>query len=364
VTRPIRAAIAVSLIPVALHSQKPDLPMPPVTGLSMVMTLSMKIGDRESVHTVQEASPAGLQWTWNLIEVRTTGDTVRERFRYRETDADIRDARRFWAYHELNESDHPGYTMHAFSRAVYRRLRAAGSDSFQIMTIEATDGSGMLSSLGMSGKPSPVRWRGTIALATPAPVPFPLLVNGKRVNVPALHLRGQFAARERKWTPELWILADSTYPMLLKWVGSHAQTENVLQTIRIDWPQATSVESLLAKECRAELPGVYFAFNSAALDSASNRAIQSVADILGRHPDWSVTLEGHTDSVGSASANKLLSERRVAAVKDRLVAGHRVDAARLRTTGFGSARPREANTTIEGRARNRRVELVRECAGS
>ncbi|HKP30526.1 MAG TPA: OmpA family protein, partial [Gemmatimonadales bacterium] len=205
-------------------------------------------------------------------------------------------------------------------------------------------------------------WKGTLSLASPSPVPFPVLVNGQRVTVQALHLRGQMLFRDRKWAPEFWILADSTYPMLLKWVGAANEPTNILQTTRIDFP-STSVEAQLTKECRADLPGIYFAFNSAVLDSISNSSIASVADILTRHPDWSLTLEGHTDSIGSASANKLLSERRVVAVKDRLVGAYRVDAARLKTSGFGSARPREANTTLEGRARNRRVELVRECKG-
>ncbi|HEX6089114.1 MAG TPA: OmpA family protein, partial [Gemmatimonadales bacterium] len=71
----------------------------------------------------------------------------------------------------------------------------------------------------------------------------------------------------------------------------------------------------------------------------------------------------HTDSIGSATANKALSERRVAAVRARLVERHGVNAARLKVAGLGAARPREPNATIEGRARNRRVELVRDCAG-
>jgi outer membrane protein OmpA-like peptidoglycan-associated protein len=231
-----------------------------------------------------------------------------------------------------------------------------------MMTIESPEGNGMFASLGLGKKSAPVRWRGTIALATPTPVPFPVLVNGQRTTVAALHLRGAFTWREKKWAPELWILADSTYPLLLKWVGAPAEPENVLQTTRIDYPSA-GIEAQLTKECRAELPGIYFAFNSALLDTASNRAIASVAEMLARHPDWMITLEGHTDSIGSATANRALSERRVATVKDRLVSA-RVDQARLRTSGFGSARPREPNTTVEGRARNRRVELVRECPGS
>jgi OOP family OmpA-OmpF porin len=124
---------------------------------------------------------------------------------------------------------------------------------------------------------------------------------------------------------------------------------------------AAIVESTLASACRVELPGIYFAFKSAALDPASDRTIASLARMLARHPDWKPTIEGHTDSIGSASANQVLSEQRAEAVRNRLVAGQRVDGARLHAAGYGGSRPRESNATIEGRARNRRVELIRDC---
>ena len=200
------------------------------------------------------------------------------------------------------------------------------------------------------------------------------------------------------------MLADSAYPLILKWIGGARETGNVLQTTRIDLPFEISAESLasgdgallvgreglgpppggavgtpgrgsagaagaalereLAVSCRVELPGIYFAFNSAHLEPASDRAVAALAGILARHADWAATLEGHTDSIGSAAANKVLSERRVEAVRARLVEQYKVDSARLRVVGHGASRPREPNATIEGRARNRRVELVRDCAGS
>jgi outer membrane protein OmpA-like peptidoglycan-associated protein len=352
--------LAITLRASGVEAQKPAIPLPPGKGLSMVQTLATPTGDRESLHTIEDISATGLRWIWSLVEVSNAGDTVRQEFKYGELDGDIRDAKRFWAFHDTRETgDHPGYTMHAISRATYRQIVAARPDSFQIMAIETPQGGGIMAGLG-GGRPTPVRWKGILSLASPSPVPFPLLVNGQRVTVQALHLRGQLAFRDRKWTPEFWILADSAYPMLLKWVGAASEPTNILQTTRIDFP-STSVETQLTKECRADLPGIYFAFNSAVLDSTSNRSIASVADILTRHPDWSLTLEGHTDNVGSAGANRTLSERRVAAVKSRLVTAHRIAEGRLRAAGFGSERPREPNTTIEGRARNRRVELVREC---
>jgi outer membrane protein OmpA-like peptidoglycan-associated protein len=186
-------------------------------------------------------------------------------------------------------------------------------------------------------------------------------------------------ARGRRWTPEFWVLADTTYPLVLKWIGASDAPGNVLQTVRVDPPPhgtadrsasgngdmvpGGGLEGALGSSCRVELPGIYFAFNSAELDPASDPAIAALAEVLARHPDWTGTIEGHTDSVGTGVANLALSERRAAALRDRLVSTHKVDPARLVTQGYGSSRPREPNATIEGRARNRRVEMVRACPG-
>jgi outer membrane protein OmpA-like peptidoglycan-associated protein len=218
------------------------------------------------------------------------------------------------------------------------------------------------------------------------------------VQLRVLHVRADLTARQGRYQPEFWVLADSSYPLILKWIGAFREPGNVLQTTRIELPLAqvpaeglaagegallvgreglgplrgargastpdvAALERELTSACRVELPGIYFAFNSAHIAPASDRAIGAIAGILARHPDWTATLEGHTDSIGSATANRALSERRVAAVRARLVEQHQVNSARLKVAGFGAARPREPNATIEGRARNRRVELVRDCAG-
>jgi OmpA-OmpF porin, OOP family len=117
----------------------------------------------------------------------------------------------------------------------------------------------------------------------------------------------------------------------------------------------------LEANCRVPLPGVYFEFDSDQLNPASEPWIRQVADLLRRHPEWPITIEGHTDSIGVPRYNQDLSERRAAALKRELVRTHGIPAARLDTRGFGPNRPLEPNTTLEGRARNRRVELVRPC---
>ena len=384
------------------EAQAPTGRIPLGTGATIVQTLSAVGADRESMHQVRLASDSGLHYEWRLEEVYENGDTVRQEFRYLEGWADLAASRRLRLFHDAKAPEgHPGYTMHALSRATYRRLRDGKPDSLQIMYVDQAPAAAPLRAFGFGGaRATPVRWRGTIAPATAGTVPFPVLLNSRRVQLRALHLRGDFTARQGRWQPELWVLADSAYPLILKWIGAVREGGNVLQTTRIDLPylivpvngvaagegvllvgreglgpaqgavaaagagapDAAALERELSASCRVELPGIYFAFNSAHLAPASDRAIAAIASILARHPDWTATLEGHTDSIGSAAANKALSERRVAAVRARLVERHEVTPARLRVAGHGAARPREPNGTIEGRARNRRVELVRDCA--
>jgi OOP family OmpA-OmpF porin len=78
-----------------------------------------------------------------------------------------------------------------------------------------------------------------------------------------------------------------------------------------------------------------------------------------RNPDWKLSIEGHTDSVASDRYNVELSGRRAASVKAALGERFAIAGARLTTTGYGESRPQDRNNTLEGRARNRRVELVR-----
>jgi OOP family OmpA-OmpF porin len=71
-------------------------------------------------------------------------------------------------------------------------------------------------------------------------------------------------------------------------------------------------------------------------------------------------VDGHTDNIGGDTFNLDLSQRRAAAVKQALATRYHIGPDRLSTAGFGATRPVESNDTMEGRARNRRVELVRQ----
>jgi outer membrane protein OmpA-like peptidoglycan-associated protein len=124
-------------------------------------------------------------------------------------------------------------------------------------------------------------------------------------------------------------------------------------------PRSVSLEQQLGNLRTADVYGIYFAFNSAAIRPQSERKLKEIAAILKNNPDWTLSINGHTDNIGDEASNLELSRKRSAAVKEALVQRHGISAARLITGGYGESSPKEDNDTVEGRARNRRVELTR-----
>jgi len=105
------------------------------------------------------------------------------------------------------------------------------------------------------------------------------------------------------------------------------------------------------------LRGVNFDFDKATIRPDAKVILDEAATQLSRNPDVRVSVEGHTDSVGTDAYNQKLSERRAGSVKQYLV-GKGVSDARLSTVGHGESKPVASNNTKDGRALNRRVELL------
>ncbi|MEP6692219.1 MAG: OmpA family protein [Gemmatimonadaceae bacterium] len=214
--------------------------------------------------------------------------------------------------------------------------------------------------------PPALRLEGRIELVRQAPETLTVIADGKPVPVRALHVRGRF----QRMSPQLnvsrdaWFLDDPQAPWLLSTIDSANGMEYHVRLATVNTSSGDEIkmmESALAAECHAPTYGFYFAYNSATIAPLSEPMLGQVATMLKKHGDWTVTIEGHTDSVGGAKYNQELSQRRAQAVKDRLVAGQGIPTARLAIAGIGLARPLASNGTAEGRARNRRVELVRPC---
>lgn len=109
---------------------------------------------------------------------------------------------------------------------------------------------------------------------------------------------------------------------------------------------------------RVTLSDVHFETGSAEITTDSEGALNELVSTLKTHPNWRVQVEGFTDNVGSRTSNLKLSSDRADSVINWL-SDHGIDRSRLSAKGFGEARPVATNSTEEGRAKNRRVELVR-----
>ena len=240
----------------------------------------------------------------------------------------------------------------------------------------------------------------TVTRVGDKPVMIPVLVNDVRVELPAIQARGDFFGDKS----EFFFLDDAANPLALKFrIGIDAikpmdentakamgmkprpaADKDMLQVIKITYrcgepstqqaggaqmrpagqngnvgAAGAALERALADSGRADIYSIYFSFNSDAIRDESEPTLKEIAEVLRRHTEWKLSVNGHTDGIGTDQYNLDLSRRRAAAVKDALVKRYGIDAARLTTKGLGKTQPKDTNDTLEGRARNRRVELVK-----
>jgi OmpA-OmpF porin, OOP family len=105
--------------------------------------------------------------------------------------------------------------------------------------------------------------------------------------------------------------------------------------------------------------GILFDSGSDKIKAESFKTLADIGGLLTDDPTLRLSIEGHTDSDGADDANLKLSQNRSASVRTYLIDNYKIDAARLETKGFGESKPIDVNTTAEGKANNRRVELVK-----
>jgi OOP family OmpA-OmpF porin len=124
--------------------------------------------------------------------------------------------------------------------------------------------------------------------------------------------------------------------------------------------QVVSAGKLLEELNKAGFIALYINFDTGKWDlKADGRAtVAEIVTMLKGAPTLKIAIEGHTDNVGQAAANKALSEKRAQSVMAAIAAGG-IDAKRLSAAGVGQERPIADNRGEEGRAKNRRVELVK-----
>lgn len=230
------------------------------------------------------------------------------------------------------------------------------------------------------------------------------LVNGTPVDLPAIQ------AQSIKKKEEFFFLDDEQNPLTLAFRlgirGMHALTPgtrraceeaktkpgmiltgpiscdlphggdgNILRVVKISTDECTkpmapgsgsignagamAMEKSLVETGKVDVYNLYFTFNSDVIREESEPTLKEIASVMQKHRDWKLRVAGHTDGIGNAEKNLDLSKRRAAAVKSALVKKYGIAPDRLTTTGFGKSQPKDTNDTLEGRANNRRVELMK-----
>lgn len=121
---------------------------------------------------------------------------------------------------------------------------------------------------------------------------------------------------------------------------------------------AAALASDIKQTGHSAVYGIYFDTGKAEVKPESDAALQEIAKLLQQDAALKLLVVGHTDGVGSLAANMDLSKRRADAVVQSLAGKYGVASARLLAQGAGPLSPVDTNKTEEGRAKNRRVELV------
>jgi len=399
----MRASLFVLLALTATAAAQPPPPSVPLrVGLTVVTAINSEKGDYESIKRITAITDKGVTLSYTADNPPADDlfgdDDAKEKdkkprtVRTRRTvlTADLRNAHE---YAQVFSEQHPetfaGSTAIGLSAAILGELKAKGSTA---ITVRAE---GLASALGgmlggMLGQQSKEldalsKWSGTITRDKTGPATLTVLVNGTPTPLPVVHARGKVGDDDE--TAEFYVLDDPQNPLSLKFTIGQTSLEVVRIEFPLDQPALTSaapakpagaagagpggaggevastsaatIASALESSGSFAVYGIYFDFSSDVIKPESDPVLREIAKVMADHPAWALSVDGHTDNIGGDAYNLDLSKRRAAAVKQALVSRFKIADTRLATSGFGASRPKATNATLEGRAQNRRVELVK-----
>jgi outer membrane protein OmpA-like peptidoglycan-associated protein len=185
---------------------------------------------------------------------------------------------------------------------------------------------------------------------------FQLIINDNVAEVPTIETVS-FRQAEAEIV-RLKVLDDAAFPLVLDYYIP-TQKKFFITYTKVSFPEVEGLEQHLAVDKKTDVYGIYFDFAKSTLRSESQPVLREIAAAMTAHREWKLVINGHTDNVGVAAENLELSKQRAQSVRNALVEQFMIEPERLSTDGFGASQPKESNDTERGRARNRRVELVR-----
>jgi outer membrane protein OmpA-like peptidoglycan-associated protein len=374
---PILACLAVGAAAgVHTPSDSPNRPpasdtvrIPICPGLTIVTAIDRPEGDYESIKTVVDAGERSITLSYSA-QVPTERGSLRQWKMRRTVLREDLGAATLYAHHFNSKGSQsiPGSTALGASTAVLRSLKRTGAAELGLI---AAGSSGYPSDRAQ--RPNLYEFEETWKLRRvgTGTVPVRITVNDTVVTLPAVQARGSYIGEKA----EFLFLDDEDNPLALQYGfasgGEEGSESRRLRIVKISYrcvgptraasdERIVRLERALREQRRAVVYDLYFDFNSDVMREESEPTLRAIAEVMRRNPDWKLSIEGHTDNVASDRYNLELSSRRAAAVRAALGTRFSIAGSRLTTAGLGESRPQDRNDTIEGRARNRRVELVRQ----
>ncbi len=346
-------------------------PAPLKEGMLVVTAVADQTGDYESYKKITGIDNKGVTLSY-ASEHPSSGQSQNKPETHISRTVLTQDLQSAHDYHELfgdtDPPSFPGTTAISVSSAVLAELNNTGTSQFSFQP-DGLKGaaSSLLSALGgiagvdpkqagggalgglMKGEQCTLQRDGNTTFA------FPVLLNNQPATMPAVHA----TCATDDGVADFYLLDQADNPLMLSWKlgsGSH------LQVVKITYPEThpQQMEEDLAQKKKVLIYGIYFDFASDHLKPESTPVLDEIAQVMQKHPDWKLSVSGHTDSIGGDPYDLDLSKRRAAAVKQALVTRYHITPDRLATDGYGASGPVDTNDTLEGRARNRRVELTRD----
>jgi len=193
-------------------------------------------------------------------------------------------------------------------------------------------------------------------------VKVPMIVEDRIFDVPTVQARAECGSGDRRGSGQLIFANDVNNPILIESVlnfswESRPRTERVTRVVAGPGLHR-DMEQALNTLGTYDVYGLHFDFDSANLRPDTAELVRDIARMLQANANWVIRIAGHTDAVGGADYNLRLSAGRAESVRRALIE-QGIAPSRLETIGFGESQPRADNSTLAGRAINRRVEFRR-----
>jgi outer membrane protein OmpA-like peptidoglycan-associated protein len=235
-------------------------------------------------------------------------------------------------------------TSLGLSGAVLERLRSTGSASLTLVYSENLD-----------------RIACTLT-AKAVDVKVPLIIEDRVADIPIVEADVACGRGNQTGTGRLTIVNDINNPVVIdsnlkfSW-ERRARTERVTR-VAAGPGLHSAMEQSLNTLGAYDVYGLHFDFDRATLRSSTAQLVREIATMLKSNANWIIQIAGHTDSTGKTDYNLRLSSDRASAVRRALIK-EGIAEQRLKAVGYGESQPKADNSTLAGRAINRRVEFRR-----